>query len=75
MILLTWKGEDLMMGAWRVGTVFYDFTVSKDDKKVFAAVNFLPGLRSTLGHFESKNDAMNRVSDAVTLWLKKAEVE
>ena len=67
-------GKCLLLGKWNVGGVFYDGLTSKDDPLKYASTCNLPGIKSTLGHYASEEEAMKRTEEAVKYWISKSEI-
>ena len=64
-------GELLFLGPWKVGGCHYDSTRNRDDPAKYAATCLLPGIKSVLGHFETREKAAEVAEKAVTHWLGK----
>ena len=64
-------GEILFLGPWKVGGCHYDSTRNRNDPAKYAATCLLPGIKSLLGHFETKEKAAEVAEKAVAHWLGK----
>ena len=64
-------GEILFLGPWKVGECHYDSTRNRNDPKKYAATCLLPGIKSLLGHFETREKAAEVAEKAVAHWLGK----
>jgi hypothetical protein len=63
---------EVFLGRFCVGSVFRDGLVSHDDEKKIKTEVRLPGLKRTLGHFETSEEAKSKVENAINYWLKNA---
>jgi len=74
---MTWKkntgehaiGEHFYVGRWKTGGCHYDAFRSKQDHNKWQAMTVLPGLKRSLGHFSSEEEAKAIVEKAVKHWL------
>lgn len=81
--MLVWKesegqysaGNNGFLGKWKCFHVEYDSMLSRDHKgpryKLYA---FLPGLKCTLGHFETYELAYQHAEEALSHWIEKAGI-
>ena len=67
------NGTILHLGSWIVGGVHYDGTTSRDSRDKFRANCKLPGI-SSLGPYETEEQAKDQVEKAVLSWLKAARL-
>jgi hypothetical protein len=65
--------EVLYAGQWDVGKVNYDSATSIRDKNKYVAYCKLPGIKETLGHFETEQEAKTRLESAVKHWMCRLE--
>jgi hypothetical protein len=68
------SGKILLLGKWKVGTVYYDSCRSKDDPKKYEATCYLPGIKNSLGHYDEEDKAKVIVEEAVNHWISKSEI-
>lgn len=66
-------GEDLYVGAWSVGSVFYDGGRSRNEPNKYMATCKLPGMKPELGHFLTTGEAKAKALEAAVHWFNKAE--
>ncbi len=64
--------SEVFLGKFCVGSVFRDSLVSRDDAKKSKTEMRLPGIKSTLGHFETHEEAKGKVEAAIKYWLSNA---
>lgn len=62
------RGEACYVGKWRVGKVDWTSRI-KGELEHEGAFMFLPGLKSCLGHYATKDEAKLRVERAAAGWL------
>ena len=67
-------GKCLFLGKWNVGGVYYDGLTQKDDQLKYASTCNLPGIKSTLGHYETEEEAKKRTEEAVHYWISTSEL-
>ena len=65
------NGELLLLGVWNVGGIHYDSCCTRDDPFKYASTCSLPGIKGSLGHFKTKDEAKEMVEKSVTHWLSK----
>ena len=66
------SGSLLKLGRWMVGAASYDASRSKGEQNKWLATCNLPGMKSSLGHFENEELAKSATEAAVKHWLKGA---
>ncbi len=72
---LKWKDDVLYVGKIKVGSVHYSSFISREDPKKYQATCFLPGIKSDLGRFETKDAAKTQVETGVNRFLKLLSIE
>jgi hypothetical protein len=64
--------SEAFLGKFCVGSVFRDGSVSCDDINKIKTELRLPGIKSSLGHFETTDIAKVKVEDAINYWVLRA---
>ena len=59
-------------GKFNVGSVFYSSYVPRGDPNKYQAYCSLPGIKDDLGHFPTRQDAIDKVNSAVLYWFSGA---
>jgi len=67
---IEWKDDVAYIGKVKVGSVEWDGARPRDDPKSYATFCTLPQIKKRLQNYETKEDAMTRVEEAVNHWLK-----
>lgn len=65
-------GHTALLGRWKVGSAYLDSMRPKGDPKRWAAACRLPGIKPTLGHFNSEREAKEKVERAIAVWIQGA---
>ena len=69
------NGENLYLGRWNVGSVFYDAFVAKGDNRNHKVTCNLSGIKDVLGNYADVNEAKARLETVVDMWLGKINAE
>lgn len=67
-------GKILLLGKWKVGSIYYDSCRPKDDPLKYCASCNLPGIKTILDYYATQEEAMTRVETAITYWIKQANL-
>ena len=65
------SGEILYLGKWKVGGFHFDSSRSKGDANKWHATCTLPGIKKSLGHFATEEEARARAERAIKYWLSE----
>lgn len=63
------SGENYRLGKWVVGGWHYDAMLPREATATFAVTCTLPGIRTELGHRETREAARRLLETAVEQWL------
>ena len=69
------NGENLFLGRWKAGSVYYDGFVTKGDNRVHKVTCNLSGIKDVLGNYADVNEAKARLEKVVDMWLGKINAE
>lgn len=69
------SAEDAFMGEWCIFRIYWDGTVPKGQKDVYALRCSLPGVRENLGHYGNADGAKAEADRVLAYWLKRAQLE
>ena len=81
--MITWKFVDERyvpkevgyLGKFAVVSTYWDGGSSKEADKKLKLVCFLPGIKDTIGHFSSKEEAKKKADFVVLYWIEKAQLK
>lgn len=65
-------GETAYVGKWRVGGVFYDGMVPREQQFKWVAQTALPGIQIKRTHYEKRSEAKALLTHVVKYWFKAA---
>jgi hypothetical protein len=69
------NGSDIYAGKWIIGSVAWSLSKTKEEKEkgLDWIVNCkLPGIKSNLGSFASKEDGLKKLQSVFNYWINKA---
>lgn len=67
--------ENLYLGKWKIGSVYSDGCTSKSDPNKIAVRCCLPGIKESLGKYETEEQGKAKLEQVAKYWLKEAGYE
>lgn len=68
-------GKNCYLGKWHVGSAFYDGSTSRGNPNKYRATCTLPGIKNTLGHFLTEEEAKQIVIKVVGYWINNTGIQ